>query len=564
MRLILEGVGHAYGETKVLSDIGFDLTDGEIVCIIGPSGCGKSTLLRFLGGLEKPDRGRILISGEPPAGSLNPLTYIFQDFALLPWRTVEGNVSLVLEDHRISAAEARAIIADVLARTKLSDFAKAWPRQLSGGMKQRVAIARALAVRPAIMLMDEPLSALDSQTRELLMDDLVELWLRERFSACYVTHNLAEAVRLGHKIVVLSRRPGRIREIVEIDMPLNERADHPGELETDAAPALGNDARGSAGGRHGACRCLTMRFPARPIRSGGSRRRTVDARPVPFRGGGFQHRHIRFLSPIVFILLLVLWQIGSQTGFISNIALPAPADVAKALSDLVRTGMLWKHLSVSLYRLILGWTLGSLLGVGFGLAIGLFSVARVGLLPLVSALFPVPKIALLPLFIIWFGIGEGSKVATILFGTFFPTVISTYSGVDNVDRNLIRMGQSFGLSWLSIVRKIIVPGGDALDPVRLPHLRLDRHRAARRSRDDRRAVRHRRLHPDGRLAVRPRPADRRRRHPVGHRPHRRLAHRPPGAAHPRLADLTGRRPTGFVFPAWPLRVIRMARVRRGP
>jgi len=231
MRLILDGVGHSYGETEVLSDIGFDLPDGQIVCIIGPSGCGKSTLLRFLGGLERPDRGRILLAGDPPPGSLNPLTYIFQDFALLPWRTVEGNVSLVLEDHKLAAGEAKAIIADVLERTKLSDFASAWPRQLSGGMKQRVAIARALAVRPAIMLMDEPLSALDSQTRELLMDDLVELWLRERFSACYVTHNLAEAVRLGHRIVVLSRRPGRIREIVSIDMPLDERVDHLPELE---------------------------------------------------------------------------------------------------------------------------------------------------------------------------------------------------------------------------------------------------------------------------------------------------------------------------------------------
>jgi len=231
MQLILDAVGHSYGETEVLSDISFDVKDGEIVCIIGPSGCGKSTLLRFLGGLERPAKGEVLIAGDPPAGSLNPLTYIFQDFALLPWRTVEGNVSLVLEDHGIARSEAKAIVADVLARTKLSDFAKAWPRQLSGGMKQRVAIARALSVRPAVMLMDEPLSALDSQTRELLMDDLVELWLRERFSACYVTHNLAEAVRLGHKIVVLSRRPGRIREIVSIDMPLDERADHLPELE---------------------------------------------------------------------------------------------------------------------------------------------------------------------------------------------------------------------------------------------------------------------------------------------------------------------------------------------
>jgi NitT/TauT family transport system ATP-binding protein len=188
-------------------------------------------LLRFIGGLEKPARGEVLQVGSPPAGCLNPLTYIFQDFALLPWRSVEGNVSLVLEDHGIKGAEARAIIDDVLARTKLTDFAKALPRQLSGGMKQRVAIARALAVKPAVMLMDEPLSALDSQTRELLMDDLVDLWQRQPFTAVYVTHNLAEAVRLGHKVVVLSRRPGQIRQVVEIDTPLAERAAGGTELE---------------------------------------------------------------------------------------------------------------------------------------------------------------------------------------------------------------------------------------------------------------------------------------------------------------------------------------------
>jgi NitT/TauT family transport system ATP-binding protein len=231
MRLTIEHISHRYGATHVMDDIGFTVREAEIVCIVGPSGCGKSTLLRFIGGLERPDAGQVLISGDPPPDSLNPLTYIFQDFALLPWRSVEGNISLVLEDHRIPRAQARAIVDDVLARTKLTDFRHAWPRQLSGGMKQRVAIARALSVRPAVMLMDEPLSALDSQTRELLMEDLVELWTRERFSACYVTHNLAEAVRLGHRIIVLSRRPGRIREVVEIDMPLAQRADRLPELE---------------------------------------------------------------------------------------------------------------------------------------------------------------------------------------------------------------------------------------------------------------------------------------------------------------------------------------------
>ena len=231
MDIRLDSISHSYGETEVLRDIALDIPTGQIVCLVGPSGCGKSTLLRLIGGLERASKGRVLQLGTPPEGCLNPLTYIFQDFALLPWRSVRGNISLVLEDHGIRGARADSVISDVLARTKLSDFSNALPRQLSGGMKQRVAIARALAVKPAVMLMDEPLSALDSQTRELLMDDLVGLWTRQPFTAAYVTHNLAEAVRLGHRIVVLSRRPGKIREVVEIDKPLAERGHGDRELE---------------------------------------------------------------------------------------------------------------------------------------------------------------------------------------------------------------------------------------------------------------------------------------------------------------------------------------------
>jgi len=229
--LHVQAVSHQYGDLAVLSDINLHIPAGRIICIVGPSGCGKSTLLRLAGGLEQPTQGKITQLGEPSAQCLNPLTYVFQDFALLPWRTVGGNISLVLEDHNLATSERDEIIADVLARTKLTDFKDALPRQLSGGMKQRVAISRALAVNPAVMLLDEPLSALDSQTRELLMDDLVSLWSRKPFTAVYVTHNLAEAVRLGHQIVVLSRRPGKIREIVDIDIALADRAAHAQALE---------------------------------------------------------------------------------------------------------------------------------------------------------------------------------------------------------------------------------------------------------------------------------------------------------------------------------------------
>ena len=231
MDLRLEDIGHHYGDMEIMQGINLEIPAGKIICIVGPSGCGKSTLLRLIGGLERPTVGQVVQLGEPPEDSINPLTYVFQDFALLPWRTVEGNISLVLEDHGIRGSKADEIISDVLARTKLTDFRKALPKQLSGVMKQRVAISRALAVKPAVMLMDEPLSALDSQTRELLMDDLIGLWTREPFTAVYVTHNLNEAVRLGHSIVVLSRRPGRIREIVDVKIPLADRELGDPELE---------------------------------------------------------------------------------------------------------------------------------------------------------------------------------------------------------------------------------------------------------------------------------------------------------------------------------------------
>ena len=186
--------------------------------------------------------------------------------------------------------------------------------------------------------------------------------------------------------------------------------------------------------------------------------RPASRHVVPFRGGGFGKRPIALVGILVFMALLALWEVGSSTGFISPISLPSPSEVMGAFSDLVETGMLWKHLSASLFRLVVGWSVGTFCGVLVGLAIGLFPLARASLAPLVSAAFPIPKIALLPLFIVWFGIGEGSKVATIVFGTFFPTVIATYGGVDGVDRTLIRMGQSFGLPWRSIVWKIVLPG----------------------------------------------------------------------------------------------------------
>ena len=223
MDLIADHISHRFGVLDVLDNVSFTVGGGEVVAIVGPSGCGKSTLLQVLGGLLQPSGGAAKLRGAPPADSLNPLTFVFQDFALLPWCTVEENVEFPLSHTGLAATGRRALVDDALRRTGLTDFRGTYPKQLSGGMRQRVGVARALAVRPAILLMDEPLSALDSQTRELLMEDFVRLLADGAMGAVYVTHNLEEAIRLADRIVVLSRRPGRVRETVAIPMTRLER-----------------------------------------------------------------------------------------------------------------------------------------------------------------------------------------------------------------------------------------------------------------------------------------------------------------------------------------------------
>jgi len=179
---------------------------------------------------------------------------------------------------------------------------------------------------------------------------------------------------------------------------------------------------------------------------------------VPFRGGGFAPRNRALAAVATLVGLVAVWQVLAWAGLIPTLFLPPPVSIARALWHLTVSGELGKHLGASLSRLAIGWSLGTVFGVVTGLAAGLSSALRSPVMAVVAALFPIPKIALVPLFIIWFGIGEGSKIATLGFGVFFPTVIATAGGVDNVARGLIRMGQSFGLSPLAIIRKIVLPG----------------------------------------------------------------------------------------------------------
>ena len=207
------------GETRALDPINLDIQDGEFLSVLGPSGCGKSTLLMLIAGLIRPTTGKINIAGEIILKPYTDLGIVFQQDVLLNWRSVLDNVLLQIEIRRLNRSAYVQAAMDLLERVGLSDFAKSYPRELSGGMRQRVSICRALVHNPPLLLMDEPFGALDALTRDQMGLDLLRIWEQSRKTVFFVTHSISEAVFLSDRVLVMSARPGRIVEIMPIDLP---------------------------------------------------------------------------------------------------------------------------------------------------------------------------------------------------------------------------------------------------------------------------------------------------------------------------------------------------------
>lgn len=206
-----------------VQDVTLDVKAGEFLVLVGPSGCGKSTLLDLLAGLSLPTSGRVLIDGKAITGPAHDRGVVFQQYALFPWLSALDNVAFGLEVAGLGKRERREKAAKYLELVGLTDFGNRYPHELSGGMKQRVAIARSLAYEPEVLLMDEPFAALDAQTRETLQEELVDIWRRTGKTIIFITHGIDEAVVLGQRVAVMTTRPGRIKEIV--DIPESLRAD---------------------------------------------------------------------------------------------------------------------------------------------------------------------------------------------------------------------------------------------------------------------------------------------------------------------------------------------------
>lgn len=221
----VEQVGMTYsglaGSVDALEDINLKVEPGEFVSVIGPSGCGKTTLMNVIAGFLEPTRGRVLIDDEVVRGPGPDRCVVFQQYAVFPWLTVRQNVEfgLTLQANRKPPEERRAITDYFIDLVGLKEFTAAYAKELSGGMRQRVAIARAYAVNPQVLLMDEPFGALDAQTRQFMQESLLDIWEKEKKTVIFITHSVEEAIFLSSRIVVMSTRPGRIREVVPVDIP---------------------------------------------------------------------------------------------------------------------------------------------------------------------------------------------------------------------------------------------------------------------------------------------------------------------------------------------------------
>ena len=218
------------GEMVALNGVTLDIHDNEFICVVGPSGCGKSTLLNIIAGLLESTSGQVYCDGELVTGTGTERGVVFQQYALFPWLTVKKNVRFALEMRGIKGQEADDLAMKYLEKVDLVKFADHYPKELSGGMKQRVAIARAYAADPQVLLMDEPFGALDAQTRTQLQSELLETWEKDRKTCFFITHDVDEAIILAQKVIVMSARPGRIKEIVDIDIP------YPRDQETKMSP----------------------------------------------------------------------------------------------------------------------------------------------------------------------------------------------------------------------------------------------------------------------------------------------------------------------------------------
>ncbi|TMJ06656.1 MAG: ABC transporter permease subunit, partial [Bacillati bacterium ANGP1] len=402
--------------TAALSSCSLDVPGNEILCVIGPSGCGKTTLL--------------LINGTEVTAPRPDVAMVFQHFGLLPWKTVQDNVAYGL---RVQGRPEREI-ADAVPRyvdlIGLRGFEGSYPYQLSGGMQQRVGLARALAVNPMVLLMDEPFGSLDAQTRELMQEELLRVWRRQPKTMIFVTHSIDEAVILGDRVALMTRRPGRVKEIIEVGIS------RPRDPERVARAYLA-PAEGRSRGRR-----RTMSVAAERGRAAGRREGVAGLSPTA----------IRVLSVMVGVLA---WEAYGRA--VHSVLFTYPSAVVRAAYELIAAGELQFYLKSSVVVLSLGLVLAIVLGIPLGVLMGRRAVIEHAVDPYVNALYATPLVAVIPVIVVWLGFQTKAKVVLVFLFCIFPILINTYQGVKNTDARLVQVARSFCSKEWRLWRDLILP-----------------------------------------------------------------------------------------------------------
>ena len=408
---------------------GLDLTVGrhEFVSLLGPSGCGKSTALRLIAGLAQPSAGRIELAAEATAGEVG---FVFQEPTLLPWATVRDNVWLPLRLRGQSRRSATPEIESVLARVGLEQFGRAYPRELSGGMKMRVSIARALVTRPKLLLMDEPFAALDEITRLKLNNDLLGLWQSQSWTVVFVTHSVYESVYLSQRILVMAARPGRIVAELPVRRPLPARRELPHQRALQ--PVLPRGLGGSAPGDRGIGMAAT---------DDGST-------------GGY--RLARLLAPLLIgALLLLAWEAVVRFNGIPHYILPAPSLIGQEL--VASWGILLPSLLITLKIAALALLAAVVGGVGLAILCSLSKWVELSLFPYAVILQVTPVVSVAPLILIYV---ESTMTAVVLCAwlvAFFPILANTMLGLASADHNLRDLFELYRTSRWQQLRHFACP-----------------------------------------------------------------------------------------------------------
>ncbi|MFT4118790.1 ATP-binding cassette domain-containing protein [Bradyrhizobium sp.] len=439
-----------------ISDVTITVPRGQFICICGPSGCGKSTLVRILAGLEEETLGSIGI--ERDAGVARPPAMVFQEASLFPWLTVEDNVKFPLRLQGASPEEQEKRARELLALMRLEDFGKAFPHQLSGGMKQRASVARALIDRDSnILLMDEPFGALDEQTRMELQQELLRVWERTGKTVVFITHSVEEALTLGDRIIVMSARPGEIAADIEVPFArprdVLELRRHPdfGRMTFDIWKLLARYKGDEASERPDAVVDATPPKPEAAAQQPSAETLERLARPSRNR------KIISLLGKFSPLSVLLLWEIVVKSGIADDRFFPAPSSILSIFWNELAHGPLLVDAYATLERVLIGFAIGGIPAIALGLALGMWPTARELIAPIFSALYPVPKIATFPLLLMIFGLGEAPKYAVIAIVVFFLVFFNTMSGTRYAPKIYFDVGHNLGMSRFGLFRFIALP-----------------------------------------------------------------------------------------------------------